>query len=429
MTKPKPAAAPPALERVPLDQLELDPENVRLHGEKSVAGIAASLQRFGQRTPIVVDARGRVLKGNGTLAAARRLGWTHLDVVRTELSGPEARAYAIADNAVRLLSEWDQDGLVQQLQALGDDGLEGTGFSADDLDALARDTDAGREAAARDVEPEAPPEKPTSRTGDLWLLGDHRLLCGNSSVTSDIDRLMRTDVAALMSTDPPYCVNYTGGDRPDDSGKDWSDKYREIEITDFGEFMRSFLRATLPCLREDAGIYVWHAQGQYPTIDRVFEEFDILRHQQIIWLKPASTFTYAYYRWAHEPCVFGWRRGSKPPHLLDNTVGSVWEADWEGKSRVVGNEHPTQKPLRLFQIPIEQHTHVGDVVLEPFSGSGSQLIAAENLHRRCRSMEISPAFVDVAVRRWQALTGRDATLDGDGRTFAQVKAERAAATG
>ncbi len=141
-------------------------------------------------------------------------------------------------------------------------------------------------------------------------------------------------------------------------------------------------------------------------------------------MKPSSTFTYAYYRWAHETCVFGWRQGHKPPHYLKNGMTSVWEVDWEGKQRIVGNEHPTQKPLRLFEIPMGQHTKSGEVVLEPFSGSGSQIIAAERLGRRCRAMELEPGFVDVAVRRWEKATGKTATLEGDGRSFEDIALER-----
>jgi len=227
-----------------------------------------------------------------------------------------------------------------------------------------------------------------------------------------------------MATDPPYCVDYTGNDRPEGSGKDWSDKYREIDITDLGEFLREFLRTLLGHLRDNAGLYMWHAHLQYPVIDAVLAEFGILRHQPIIWKKPTSTFTYAFYRWAHEPCIFGWKKGHKPPHYLANGISSVWEVDWEGKSRVVGNEHPTQKPLRLFEIPMEQHTRSGEIVLEPFLGSGSQLIAAERLRRRCRALEIVPAFVDVAIRRWEQATGRQATLAATGDSYSQTADSR-----
>jgi len=414
------------VEWVPLDRLFGNPANPRLN-DPAVEPVAASLRRFGWRQPIVAKPGGEVIAGNTRLKAASKLGMTAVPVVWFDGSDVEATAYAIADNRTAEFAEWDEPALARLLEELrAEDELDGVGFESGEIDELLAKIDAanGAHLEIEDPGPDEPPEQPVSRRGDLWVLGDHRLLCGDSSNRDDLARLMRGEIAALMATDPPYCVQYTGAARPGDSGKDWSDKYREIEITDFGEFLRGFLRATLPCLREEAGIYVWHAHGQYPVLDAVFAEFDILRHQQIMWLKPSSTFTYAYYRWAHEPCVFGWRQGHKPPHLLENTVTSVWEADWEGKERVVGNEHPTQKPLRLFEIPMEQHTKPGAIVLEPFSGSGSQLIAAEKLRRRCRAMEISPAFVDVAIRRWEKATGKQAVLDGSGQSFAVVSKER-----
>lgn len=287
-------------------------------------------------------------------------------------------------------------------------------------------TSLGRDGYASDVDdhgPEDPQDKPTSALGDLWLLGNHRLLCGDSTSASDMVRLMAGDKAALLSTDPPYCVNYTGNDRPiyegKPSGKDWTHVYREIDIKDLGQF----LDGALPHVNDEAGIYIWHAHVQQPVIAATFERHELLLHQILVWVKPTATFGHSYYRWRHEPCAFGWKRGHKPAHGF-GLIESVWEVDWEGKSRVVGNEHPTQKPLRLFEIPMEQHTMPGDVILEPFSGSGSQLIAAEKLGRKCRAMEISPAFVDVALRRWEKATGKSATLDGTGKTFAAIAAER-----
>jgi DNA modification methylase len=162
---------------------------------------------------------------------------------------------------------------------------------------------------------------------------------------------------------------------------------------------------------------------QQPTIAAAFERHGLLLHQILVWVKPTATFGHCYYRWRHEPCAFGWQRGNKPEHG-HGAMETVWELDWEGKQRVVGNEHPTQKPTRIFEIPMEQHTKVGDTVLEPFSGSGSQLIAAEHLGRRCCAIEIQPAFVDVAIRRWQEASGKVATLDGDGRSYDMLAPER-----
>lgn len=207
------------------------------------------------------------------------------------------------------------------------------------------------------------------------------------------------------------------------SGKDWSHVYREVDIKDFHGFLRSVLTSVLPACAEALPIYIWHAHVQQHIIWKVFEELDLLFHQVIVWVKPVATFGRSFYRWRHEPCAFGWRRGKQPKHGAFQ-LDSVWDIDHDGKKMVVGNEHPTQKALRLFEIPMELHTKPGAIVLEPFSGSGSQLVAAERLARKCRAMEISPAFVDVAVHRWERATGQSAILDGEGRTFAEVSEER-----
>jgi DNA modification methylase len=237
---------------------------------------------------------------------------------------------------------------------------------------------------------------------------------------------MGAERAALLSTDPPYCVGYTGNDRPihdgKPSGKDWSHLYNEVDIKDLGVFLDGVFGACLAHIEPTSAIYVWHAHVQQPTIAAAFERHGLLLHQILVWVKPTATFGHCFYRWRHEPCAFGWLRGNKPTHG-HGALETVWELDWEGKQRVVGNEHPTQKPTRIFEIPMEQHTRAGDIVLEPFSGSGSQLIAAERLGRRCRAMEIQPAFVDVAIRRWQKASGKQAVLEAEGRTYDAIHAE------
>ena len=381
----------------------------------------------GQAEPLVVLAKtGRVIGGNGRLVAMRKLGWKECDVVRLDLDGVEATALGIALNRTAELAQWDLPALGSLLQELrSEDALEGVGYDEGEIDELLAELAAdGGGDGVEGPGPEEPPERPVSRPGDLWLAGQHRLLCGDATSPDDVARLMAREKAALMATDPPYCIDYTGEARPKDSGKDWSSKYREVDIPDLGDFLRAAFTALLPHTRDTAGVYIWHAHLKYPVIARVFEEFGLLAHQPIVWVKPSSTFTYSYYRWAHEPCLFGWKKGHKPPHHLQNGMTSVWEVDWEGNQRIVGNEHPCQKPLRLFEIPMEQHTKPGQVVLEPFCGSGSQLMAAEMLGRKCRAMELKPGFVDVAINRWEKATGKQARLHGTDLSFQEVTKQR-----
>jgi DNA modification methylase len=416
------------IEWVAIGRLHLNPANPR-HNEEAVPHVAASLEKFGWRQPIVAKPDGEVIAGNTRLKAATQLEMRDVPVVWFEGTETEAKAYAIADNRTAEFATWDLPALAALLDELREeDSLDGVGYTDEELDTLIAEIEAATAEEVVDPGAEEPPATPVSRAGDLWVLGKHRILCGDSTNSADIERLLDGRKPSLLSTDPPYCVDYTGADRPNDSGKDWSETYREVEIEDLGQFLRAVFRASLPLLKKSAGIYVWHAHLQYPVLASVFEEFGILCHQPIIWVKPSSTFTYAFYRWAHEPCLFGWKQGHKPPHYLENGLTSVWECDWEGKQRIVGNEHPTQKPLRLFEIPMEQHTKPGETVLEPFGGSGTQLLAAEKLGRRCCAMEIAPAFVDVAVRRWMGATGKDAKLDGEDLTYQEVAKQRGVAT-
>ena len=175
-------------------------------------------------------------------------------------------------------------------------------------------------------------------------------------------------------------------------------------------FFRAGFTNAAAVLDPNAAWYVWHAHKRVGEIEQIWRELDILNHMQIVWVKPTALHTHTYYPWQHEPCLMGWRRGNKPAHDGDNThaVTSVWTVDWEGKNRVVGNEHPTQKPVELFARPMRKHTQPGAICYEPFSGSGSQLIAGEQQGRSVRAMELSPTFCDVAIERWQNFTGEKA---------------------
>ncbi|MEZ6018447.1 MAG: DNA methyltransferase [Planctomycetota bacterium] len=412
-----------AVEWVPLDRLRENPANPR-RNDAAVPHVAASLKRFGWRQPLVAKPDGELIAGHTRWKAARSLSMREVPVVWFEGSALEATAFGIADNRTAEFAEWDEGALAQLLAELRDeDALDGVGFDEADIDALLAELE---DSAPRDVDDPGPPEPAAvavSRPGDLWLLGEHRLLCGDSTQPASYARVLAGERAQLLSTDPPYCVDYDGTGRPGGAGKDWSHVYREKEIPDLGVFLEVVLDAALPQLAEDAAIYMWHAHVKQPVIAGVFERKGLLLHQVIVWTKPVGTFGHSHYRWRHEPCAFGWQKGHKP-RRLGAQLDTVWEADWEGKARPVGAEHPTQKPTRVFEIPMEQHTTAREIVLEPFSGSGSQIIAAEKLRRRCCAIEKQPVFVDVAIRRWQLATGQEAKLEAGGATFAEVTEER-----
>lgn len=412
----------------PIAGLLEDPANVRVHDERNIEAIKASLARFGQQRPVVFDHDRVVVAGNGTLRAAKALGWTHVAAVKSTLAGIDRAAYAIADNRTAELASWDEEALGRLLRAMPADAAHAAGFDARELqEVLARSADNdGLDRAP------APSKNALSSPGDLWHLGAHRLLCGDSTKLEDVRRVVGDEKASLVATDPPYLVDYTG-ERPSkgnkDSGKDWSNVYHEIDIKDADGFFTKLFSNVLEVLADNAPVYCWHAHRRCGLIQRIWEELGILDHQQLVWVKPATVFGRVFYHFQHEPCMMGWRKGSMPAHDNSHEYSSVWELGWESgsgeeKAKPSGNEHPTQKPVEIFARPMRKHTKPDDLVFEPFSGSGSQLIAAETLSRRCRAIEIEPVFVDVAIRRWQTLTGQAATLGANGPTWDEVARKR-----
>lgn len=433
---------------VAIESISADPANLRKHPERSIDAIKASLRRFGQQKPLVVDANGVVVAGNGTLEAARQLGWKQIAAVKSDLVGVDRTLFAIADNRSAELSEWDREALAATLNEIPPEFRTMIGFTPDELSELC--IGMGPEVEEDDI-PEVLPHA-VSKIDDLWILGTHRLLCGDSTSAADVTRLMNGEKAELVSTDPPYVIDYTGV-RGDGRGKDWSAVYKETEIKDPAAFYRAVFSTILNFTAPRVALYCWHAREHAGLIESIWKELGILVHQQIIWVKPTPVFGRVVWHFRHENCLMGWVKGHKPKEDGDRTDDSAWEivppraedlakmtkvqlvsmilagssvwhVDWEGKARIVGNEHPTQKPVEIFARPMKKHTPPGAIVFEPFSGSGSQLIAAEQLGRRCMAIDLQPVFVDVAIRRWQKLTGQPARLDGDGRTWEEIAAAR-----
>ncbi len=411
----------------PIELLMLDPANVRLHPERSIEAIKGSLARFGQQKPIVIDGSGVVVAGNGTLEAARRLGWTHIAAVESCLSGVERTAYAIADNRTAELSGWDEDALMAILDGLSPDVVEALGYSQAELEELI----AGDQGTTlkQDLAPE-PAAKAVSKLGDLWLLGDHRLLCGDCTDPKQVAKVMNGEKAVLFATDPPYLVGYDGSNHPQSfsggGNKDWSETYGTTWDDADGNtdlYDKFIAAAVAEAITPDAAWYCWHASRRQAMLESAWIKAGAFVHCQIIWSKNRPVLTRTWYMWQHEPCLMGWIQGNKPKRVDDETMSTVWAIDTipNGEERP---DHPTPKPLEVFGIPMRQHVPPNGVCYEPFCGSGTQIITAEQLGRRCFALEIEPIYIDVAVKRWEALTGKAARLDGSNKTWTQVRKER-----
>ncbi|SFB97314.1 DNA modification methylase [Tropicimonas isoalkanivorans] len=421
------------LEQWPIGRLVEYERNPRKNDDV-VDRMAQAIVEFGFRIPIVARSDGLVVDGHLRLKAARLLGLDTVPVVLAdELSETQIKAFRLLANQSANWAEWDELLLSAELQdLLADDyDLSLVGFSDGELDKLlAFDPDGGGEeegGAGGSVPPVTipePPRNPASRTGDLWILGDHRLLCGDSTSAADVRRLMNGERAVLFASDPPYLVDYDGSNHPT-RNKDWSQSYGVTwdDSSQGADLYDGFIAAAVAeAITEDAAWYCWHASRRQAMLEACWEKAGAFVHQQIIWVKDRGVLTRSHYLWKHEPCFMGWRRPNRPPKVAEQTLPSTWEMPSFAKDE--RPDHPTPKPLDAFGIPMRQHVARGGICYEPFSGSGSQIMAGEANGRRVFAMEISPAYVDVAVERWQAETGKTAILDGDGRTFAEVKAER-----
>ena len=377
------------VERVEVSSLVKDPANVRRHSEKNLEAIKGSLARFGQQKPIVVGADGVVIAGNGTLAAAQSLGWSMIDIVRSPLTGSEATAYAIADNRTAELAEWDEGALAQQLAALSIEDEElatATGFDQRDIEKMG-----GGLEIEEDEVPE-PPADPITRPGDLWILGEHRLLCGDSTKAEDVERLMAGAKAGMVHTDPPYGMSYQSNMRTK------SAKFAVLENDD-----RVLTEWIEPAIQNSEGfVFIWTTWKVLEQWFPVVKPFGKLSNL-VVWSKGGGgigdlkkTFS------TDHEIAFVFNRGAE---LCGKRIGSVWSF---GKDAASDYAHPTQKPVALAAEAIDKTTTKSCTVYDPFLGSGTTLIAAEQLGRKCYGMEISPAYCDVIVKRWETLTGKKA---------------------
>ena len=401
------------IERWPTEKLVPYARNARTHSEEQVAQIAASIVEFGFTNPILAGSDGVIVAGHGRLAAAQKLGLDTVPVVVLDhLTPTQRRALIIADNRIAENAGWDDAMLRIELQSLQEDGfnLDITGFDADTLAEIM----AGEETTVDgQTDDDAVPEvsaTPISRPGDVWELGNHRLVCGDATDPMSYELLMADAQADMVFTDPPYNVDYANSAKDKMRGKD-----RPILNDNLGDGFYDFLLAALtPMLERCAGAtYIAMSSSELDTLQQAFRAAGGKWSTFIIWAKNTFTLGRADYQRQYEPILYGWPEGENRHWCGDRDQGDVWNIKKPQKNDL----HPTMKPVELVERAIRNSSRPGDIVLDPFGGSGTTLIAAEKSGRIGWLIELDPKYVDVIVRRWQDWTGQRTVRESDGVAF------------
>ena len=407
----------PAYKKAKVESLIPCARNSRTHSESQVDKIAASIKEFGFLNPIIVDGDGGIVAGHGRLLAAKKLGMEYLPTIEADhLTDAQRRAYVIADNRLALDAGWDDDLLRVEFDDLRADGfdLELTGFTLDEISALQIEEVKG--LTDEDSVPEVP-EDPITVEGDVWLLGNHRLMCGDSTSIDAVDKLMDGQKPNTMVTDPPYGVELDQSWRDDALGSKALGKGNAglVENDDQADWTDVWALFT------GNVAYVWHASKFTDVVMESLRKTGLEPSQQIIWNKSVMVMGRSDYHFKHEPCWYAIRKGQGHNWKGDRKQTTIWDASPPnhimGGSKEEKTTHPTQKPAALYEKSYLNHTNPGEYVYEPFGGSGTSIVVCEKLGRRSLTMELDPKYCDVIVKRWQEFTGNDATLESDGGTF------------
>ena len=439
--------------RLAIDDLRPDPANARLHPDTNLDAIKASLARFGQAEPLVIQ-RGtrRVIAGHGRLMAMKALGWTHVDVTEIEIDDLGATSLGIALNRTAELAEWDDATLGRLLSELRTAGaLDGVGYTEDDIDTLLAEINVGQNEFDEDSVPE-PLDAAVTKPGDIWTLGNHRLICGDSSKPEDVDRLLNGQRIHLVNTDPPYNVkveprsnnaiaaglssygNAThhqrfDAERRSGAGKPTNAKMRAKDrplLNDFlpeAEFEAMLLAWFGNCSRvmaDGASFYVWGGYANCANYPPAFKATSLYFSQAVIWVKEHPVLTRKDFMGNHEWCFYGWKEGAGHRFYGPNNATDVWSVKKVNPQSMV---HLTEKPVELAVRAIEYSSKIGDNVLDLFGGSGSTLMAAEHTGRRAFLVELDPIYCDVILRRYQKATGKAVVHADSGKTFDEACAE------
>ena len=399
---------PETIEHVAVDALLAYPKNSRTHSADQVAAVARSIRAYGFTNPILVHGT-TIIAGHGRMMAARQIGMATVPAIRLDhLTEAEARAYVIADNRLAELAGWDEAILAEELRALQGEGfdLSLTGFEGKELDELLFEPPAAKTGAD---EAPAVREEAKTKVGDVWVLGAHRVMCGDSTSTEQVQVLMGGGLADMVFTDPPYGVDYDGGHAV--KGK------RREKLANDGD--AAIYSAVLPVVfgssKETAALYLWFSDSKSAAVTAAVTAAGYEVRNTIIWNKNLAQFGAigAQYKSKHEPCLYCFKRGNAPKWRGPTNEVSVWDVKRESKNEF----HPTQKPTELVERAVANSSDVGDCVLDVFGGSGSTIIGCEITGRQGRAMEINPLYCDVIVRRWQNFTGQRAIHAVTGEPF------------
>jgi DNA modification methylase len=393
--------------------------NARTHSEQQVAQIAASIKEFGWTNPVLIGPDDIVIAGHARLLGAKKLGMDEVPVIVLDgLTAAQRKALVLADNRLALNAGWNSDLLRLELEDLQsfDFNLDVLGFDQHELDDLLRDPEDGRADEAPSL-----PDVAVTVSGDLWLCGKHRVLCGDATSAEDVARLLGERKPRLMATDPPYGVSYDPMWR-EDAGLGRQRQTGKVANDDQVDWTAAYK------LFAGDVVYVWHAGVHAGEVAANLDAVGFDIRAQIIWSKQHFAMSRGHYHWGHEPCWYAVRKGGKANWCGDRTQSTIWQVPnlnpMGGDRNETATGHGTQKPVELSRRPIVNHTKRGDAIYDPFIGSGSTMMAAELTERLCCGIDVDPRYVDVAVMRWQEFTGKNATLDGDGRSFEQMRNQR-----
>ena len=402
------------LEVLPIDALIPYARNSRTHSDGQIAQIAASIREFGFTNPVLVDEEGGIVAGHGRVLAARKLGMVEVPCLRlTGLTEAQRRAYVIADNRLALNAGWDAGLLAVEIKDLVDADFDTglLGFEDGEIDALLASLDATPEGQTDEDEAPEVRADAVTQPGDVWLMGKHRLMCGDSTRIELLEQLTGGGVDMWL-TDPPYNVAYEG--KTKDALTIENDSMGD---GDFRQFLRDAYVAADAVMKPGAVFYIWHADSEGYNFRGAAVDAGWTVRQCLVWKKSSMVMGRQDYHWKHEPCLYGWKDGAG--HLWASDRKQTTILEFERPSR--NADHPTMKPVALFEYQMLNNTKGGDKVLDSFGGSGTTLIAAEKNGRIACLMELDPRYCDVIVRRWQAFTGKRAVLEATGQPFDEVQ--------